>query len=123
MDDSAESFVDEREEVNYKLLAAYDEIILTINGNTINEDISKSKDEELGSTLFWKTRSYIRANRLNIDFADHIISRQTLFLPHFEMLAIEDHYKDALMDIYRADGREISMSKQKLDGLWKRQKH
>ena len=62
----------ELEEIDKKLLNAYDEIILTINGNTINEDITKSKDEELGSTLFWKIKSYIRQNRFNVDFADYI---------------------------------------------------
>ena len=43
---------DATDEIDKRLLSAYDEVIVTVNGNNINEDYLKSKDEKLGAKLF-----------------------------------------------------------------------
>ena len=49
---SSPSGDDATDEIDKRLLSAYDEVIVTVNGNYINEDYLKSKDEKLGAKLF-----------------------------------------------------------------------
>ena len=105
--------------VDETLLQIYDELVISIAGNSITAGETQSS-HELGVDMYLKIRKYLLTDRINVDVGNEFKRRSTIFSPKIILpTAMSNEAKSALLDLYPiAQDDKIPKSRKELEALW-----